>query len=43
MTTKFNRNDLERLRRAAETLDDHEYEVLAEQVWFVYESNGGQR
>lgn len=39
----WNKKDLNALQKAAEVLDDHEHEVLAEQVWFVFESHGGER
>ncbi len=35
--------DLKALRDAAEVLDDHGYEILAEQVWYVFEQKGGVR
>lgn len=35
--------DLKALRIAAEVLDDNGHEILAEQVWYVFENNGGKR
>lgn len=35
--------ELDALRTAAEVLDEHDHEILAEQVWYVFEKNGGER
>lgn len=35
--------DLEKLKAAAEVLDDNAHEILAEQIWYVFEKNGGSR
>lgn len=39
----MNEVELLHLKHAAETLDDHNYEILAEQIWYAFEANGGQR
>lgn len=35
--------DLDKLKAAAELLDAAGYEILAEQIWFAFEQNGGSR
>lgn len=35
--------ELAALKRAAEVLDNNDHEILAEQVWYVFENNGGRR
>lgn len=37
----FTLRELASLLEAAEALDDNGYEILAEQVRYVYEQNGG--
>lgn len=37
------KSELAALKKAAETLDENGYEILAEQIWYVFENNGGQR
>ena len=36
-------DDLDKLKDAAEVLDDHGREILAEQIWYVFEIEGGVR
>lgn len=37
------KTELAALKKAAEILDDNDHEILAEQVWYVFETNGGER
>ena len=39
---KFTQKELASLKRAAEILDEHEYEILAEQIWFVHGVNSAK-
>ena len=39
----MNASDLEKLKAAAEVLDDNNREILAEQIWYVFETCGGER
>lgn len=39
----MDKDELDKLREAAEVLDDNGREILAEQLWYVFESEGGRR
>lgn len=36
-------DELNALKEAAMVLDDNGHEILAEQIWYVFEQNGGER
>jgi len=40
---KWPKKELDALKTAAEILDDNGYEILAEQIWYVFENKGGSR
>lgn len=37
------KEELAKLQAAAEVLDDNGREILAEQIWWVFEAEGGER